>query len=348
MKAALFHGTNQPFEITEVEDPEPREGYVLVCIKGAGICGGDLHRYRGGIKVKPLPHIMGHQVAGVVAEVGSGVPANIKFGMRVAVLPFDSCGVCENCKKGMDNLCVDLFKRWSFTENFYGGYAELVPVPYKCLVEIPKSIPLIEAASLTDAIATPYHAIRLAEIHLGEIVVVYGIGDLGSAIVQLAKLEGGQVIAVDVLEEKLGLAKALGAEETVNAADVDPVMQIKRLTDGLGAHVAFEVAGRNDTTLQAIDSVRRGGRVILVGATDEPINGFITMPYSPKGFALTRELTLKAAWAMISYEVQEVVNLRASGLIDTKTGLSVLPLEQINEAFDRKAGGELTRVILTP
>jgi D-arabinose 1-dehydrogenase-like Zn-dependent alcohol dehydrogenase len=213
---------------------------------------------------------------------------------------------------------------------------------------IPESIPLVEAACLTDAIATPYHAVRLAGIRLGEIVVIYGIGDLGSALVQLAKLQGGWVIAVDILAEKLELARSLGASAVVNASEGDPVLQVKELTEGLGAHVAFEVAGRNDTTLAALDSVRAGGRVILVGATDEPINGFVTMPYAQKGFALARQLTLMAAWAMTSYEVQEVVKLRNLGLIDTKKGLTVLSLDQINEAFERKAKGELTRVVLTP
>lgn len=348
MKAALFHGAKKPFQITEMADPELKEGYVIVRIKGAGICGGDLHRYSGGIKVEPLPHIMGHQIAGVVEKVGPGVPETIIPDMRVAILPFDSCGVCQNCRKGMDNLCLYLFQRWNLTENFYGGFAELVPVPYRCLVPIPESIPLVEAASLTDAVATPYHAIRLAGIQLGETAVVFGIGDLGSVVVQLARAQGARVIAVDVLEEKLKLAKMLGADITVNAARTNPVAQVQELTDGLGAQVAFEVAGRNDTTLAAIDCVRRGGRVILVGATDEPISEFRTMPYSKTGFALNRQLTLIAAWAMTSYEVQEVVNLRALGLINTEIGLSVLPLEEINEAFHHKAQGELTRVILVP
>lgn len=344
LKAAVLNEYNQPFEIEEVEQEELEKGFVAIEVRASGICGGDLHRYTGGIEVNPLPSIIGHQVTGVVHEVGEGVSKDW-IGRRVGVSPISHCGNCHNCLAGKSNLCLS-DHRWNIVSGFYGGYAEYVNVPKSCLVEIPENIPFSEAACLVDAFATVYHAVDLAGIRLGETAVIYGAGDLGTAAIQLAKLSGAKIISVDVKDHKLEVAKKLGAWETINANDEDPVDKIQELTNGLGADIAFEIAGSEKTTLQALDSTGVGGRIVLVGATDNPIDGFKTMPYAKDGFGIMTQKKLLASSAFTMADIEACVSLREHGLIDTKTGLKELKFQNINDGFKGKIEGNYSRAIL--
>ncbi len=345
MRAALFHGPGQAFELADVEPPPVANGEVLVRISASATCGGDLHRVSGGIVVDPLPSIIGHQVAGVVVQVGPGVPATVAEGTRVTVVPFDRCRTCRACSSGRDNLCANSDRTWSILRGFYGGYAELISVPHACAVPVPDSISLLDSASLPDAFGTPYHAVRLAHVEPGEMAVVLGVGDIGTALIQFLRLRGADVVAVDVNIEKLDLATALGATHTIDASRTAPLPAIADLTDGAGADLAFEAAGLEVTTHQAIDSVARGGRVVLVGATDEPIRELATMPTPPRGLSIAREVTLSGSWAMTTTDVHAVIDLAADGELDITTGRSVLPLDAINEGFDGKRDGTVTRLV---
>ena len=345
MKAALFYGAKQPFKIEEVDRPELRNNQAMVKVEACNICGGDLHRISGGLKVEPVPSIIGHQVSGIITEVGTEV-TDFRPGDRVAVVAFQSCGSCINCLDGMDASCLNT--PWSIVFGYYGGFAEYVSAPVDALIPVPESIPLDEASSLSDAFSTPFNAVRLAKIEVGESVVIFGVGDLGSSAVQFAKLEGAYVIAVDTKENKLEMAKKLGADEVVNASKETPVEAVLgRFTEG-GVDVAFEMAGTNKTTLQCLDSVRPRGRVVLVGATDSPINGFITMPFQ-KGFSITRGLTLIGCYAWGSTRnVKTVFKLRERNVINTSEGTTIVPLADINKGFDLKQRGVFNRVLIKP
>lgn len=347
MTAAVFYGPNRPFTLEEVDCAEPGPDEVLLRIAGAGVCGGDLHRFRGRISVSPLPRIIGHRISGIVEKCGSGVPESVRTGMRVVVLTRYSCGSCRNCVRGKDNLCMA--PNWELSRGFYGGFAEFIVVPYQSLIELPDNIPLVEAANLVDSLGTAFHAFRLADVRVNEVVAVFGVGDIGLTIVQLAARQGAIVIAVDVRDRALELARRLGATETINAGKTDdPAAVVRSLTAGYGADVSFEVAGKNESTLWAIDCVGRGSRVVLVGATEKPVEPFVTMPYAAGGFALTRELTLRAAWSQTRDDVACVIRMVEAGELDLQIGHAAVPLRQINHAFLGKESGEFTRVVVVP
>ena len=261
MKAALFYGPGKPLQIEET--PLPRMGArdALVQVKACGICHSDLHIIKGQIKVPKLPLILGHEISGQIKQVGAEVKG-FKEEDRVMVSGMIPCGECYFCSSGKDNICP---KKIELGIQIDGGYAEYVTVPSRNLFKIPDEISYEEGAILTDAVATPFHAIRLGSTGFGDLVAIIGLGGLGMNAVQLARLSGARVIAVDILDEKLRIAKELGAEELVNSKIQDPVQRILELTDGRGADISFEFVGLPTTFEQAIASVKKGGKVVLAG-----------------------------------------------------------------------------------
>jgi len=291
VRAALLYAHQEPFRLEDIPAPTAGPGEVLVKVVASAVCGGDLHRHDGGIGVDPMPSVIGHQVAGVVAEVGDAVPQRFGVGDRVTVVPFVRCGTCRNCRRGRDNICTSQDDTWSILRGYYGGYAEYVSVPHGSLVGVPDNVSLVDAASLPDAFGTPYHAVRRADVQKGDVAVVFGAGDIGTALVQLLRIAGAEVVAVDVHTEKLQLALSVGATHTIDARTVNPAQAIAALTDEQGADMAFEAAGLEVTTMQAVECVRRGGSVVLVGATDDPLREFSTMPYAEGGSRSPASLT---------------------------------------------------------
>lgn len=333
-KKAVMMGPQKPFVIEEEALAPLPKGFVLIRVVGAGICGGDTHRYSGSITREfdgreiVYPCTIGHQVTGVVEELGEGVSESYR-GKHVGL-----------GGTGMPDP-------WSVL--FCGGFRSYIQAPIGALIEIPEDIPLDEATCLVDAYATSYHSTKAANIRLGETVVVLGVGDLGSAVIEFSKLSGAIVIAVDVREEKLEMAKTLGADYTVNVQKNDLVNFVKGTTNGLGADVSFEVAGKNETTIAAMKVLRYSGRAFLIGATDNPITEFATMPYNENAcFSISKALTLQSAFGFTQEDIRAVVALRARGLLNTKLGLKRLPMSQINDGFRGKIAGEYHRVVLDP
>lgn len=268
MRAARFYAADKPLSIESCPRPVPESGEVLVRVKACGVCGSDVHMRHGRVPVRKSPIILGHEIAGVVADVGTG-GSPWKEGDAVIVRAGGSCGTCAFCQSGRDNLCS---RQRVLGMDEDGGFAEHVKAPAASLVPLPEGVPFETAAILSDAVATPYHAlVARGALRPGESVAVFGCGGLGIHAVQLARLFGASVvIAVDVRQGPLERARSLGAEHLVNAAEEEPDRAIRRLT-GDGVDLAVECVGRATTVAQAAKSLRPGGRVVVVGMGDEPL-----------------------------------------------------------------------------
>jgi L-iditol 2-dehydrogenase len=325
--------------------PEPKYGAseVLVAVKACGICGSDVHGMDGSTGRRRPPIIMGHEAAGVVAEVGSAV-RGWKSGDRVT---FDStiyCGVCEFCRRGEVNLCNQRRVLGVSCEDYrqHGAFAEYVAVPDYILHRLPADLPF-EHAALIEPFAIAFHALRRSPVTLNETAVVVGCGMIGLAVIQAARLAGfGHIVAVDVAPEKLAMAAQLGATDTVDSRSA-PVEKILELTGGLGADRAFEAVGIAATIELAIRSVRKGGAVTLIGN----VTPRVEVPWQT---VVTRELTLHGTCASAG-EYPACLEMMARGAIDPSPLLSATaPLANGASWFDRlyrKEAG-LLKVVLKP
>ena len=341
MKAARLHDYCTPLQIDEVPVPQPGPGQLLVRVEGSGFCHSDLHVIDGEIRVLPrLPLTLGHENAGVVAEVGPGVAA-IHRGDPVVVYGGWGCGSCDACVAGTEQLCDT--PGWVGLSNYDGGYAEYLLVPHeKYLVRLEHLEPRA-VAPLTDAALTPYRAIRraLPYIQPDHAVLVIGLGGLGQYGVKLLRLLGGApIIAVDLSGEKLETAAEYGASHLINAADPELLQKIQGLSRG-GVSATFDFVGSDATLAASFASTRAGGKVTQVGLA----GGTARMKVLDNvRFEVAFEATL---WGNIR-ELREVVALAESGLLALGE-VEFAPLAQINEVYARLKRGEIRgRAVITP
>ncbi len=267
MRAVRLVQIGQPLQMQEIPIPPVGERDVLVRVMAAGICHSDVH-YRAGVSpVTPLPLTLGHEVAGVVEKTGSQV-TNVKPGDRVCLHYLVTCGECSFCRTGNEQFCPSGEMLGKHRD---GGYAEYIAVPARNALILPDEIPFEEGAILMCSSATSLHALRKSRLKAGETVAVFGAGGLGLSAVQLARACGALgVYAVDIQADKLELAAQLGAIP-VNAVQVDPVAEIRRLTGGRGVDVALEMIGLPQTMHQAVQSLAALGRAVLVGISARPL-----------------------------------------------------------------------------
>lgn len=261
MKAAVVHAYGQPLVIEEVPVPTVPPGRILVRIVASGVCHTDLHAAQGDWPVKPpLPFIPGHEGVGYVAKVGTGVTW-VKEGDRVGV-PWlhTACGHCEHCITGWETLC-DSQQMTGYTVN--GGYAEYVLADPAYVGKLPGSLEFAPAAPVLCAGVTVYKGLKALDCKPGDWVVVSGIGGLGHMAVQYAKAMGFHVIAVDVADEKLALARSLGADEAINARTEDPVRLVQQ--NLRGAHGVLVTAVSRSAFRQGVDMLHKRGTMSLVG-----------------------------------------------------------------------------------
>jgi 6-hydroxycyclohex-1-ene-1-carbonyl-CoA dehydrogenase len=340
MKAALFHGPGRPLDVTEVPTPEPGPGEALVRVAGCGLCHTDLHYLDHGVKTfKPPPLILGHEAAGTVAALGPGVERPAP-GDRVLIPAVLSCGRCRYCRQGRENLCDRMAM---LGNNVDGAYAEYVAVPAAELVPVPAELPLERACVIADAVSTPYHAVtRRGRVRPGDTVAVVGCGGVGLNVVQCASVAGGQVIAVDVNEQRLELARSLGAVETVNPRAVSRLDKWIRERTGGGVDVAFEAIGSAATIQSAYSLLKRGGRLCVIG-------------YSAEEVALSAaklmyfELEVVGSLGCGAGEYPEILALVQAGRLKLEPIVSgTIPLEEINQGLDRLRRGEGVRWVIVP
>jgi alcohol dehydrogenase, propanol-preferring len=264
MRAAVVHSFDEPARIEEVPKPVAEAGEVVVKIEASGLCHTDIHAAHGDWPVKPkLPFIPGHEGVGVVEELGPGV-TELAAGDRVAIpwLGY-ACGTCDYCVSGWETLCESQLNTGYSID---GGFAEYAKAHGRHVVKVPTGIDPFDAAPLTCAGVTTYKAVKVSGARPSDLVAVWGIGGLGHLALQYARIAGGSVVAVDLFDEKLELARELGAEFTVNAAEEDPVAAIRRLG---GADAAVVLAVSPKAFEQAFAALRRGGTMSLVGLPAE-------------------------------------------------------------------------------
>jgi propanol-preferring alcohol dehydrogenase len=270
MKAAVVTELGAPLQILDVPVPRPGPGQVLVRIEASGLCHTDIHAAHGDWPVKPTPpFVPGHEGVGVIEQLGEGVTVR-SVGERVAIAWLGSaCGACRHCVGGWETLCEQQVNSGYSVD---GTFAEYAVVAAGYATPVPDAVSSLDAAPLTCAGVTTYKAIKVARVAPAETVAVFGIGGLGHLALQYARIAGGFVIAVDVQDDKLTMARELGADEVVNAATTDPVAAIQALG---GADVAVALAASPQSFDQAYRSLRRGGRLVCVAL---PADGTMSLP----------------------------------------------------------------------
>ena len=248
--------------IDEVHKPRINSDEILVKVVYSGICGSDLHLYRGALRDRvKYPAILGHELSGVVAEVGERVTW-LREGDKVVVNPVLSCGSCVACMAGRYNVCLN-FKIMGV--DMPGAFAEYVKANGVKAYRVPEGVSLREAA-LTEPFSVAMHACRRVGIEPGDVVAIIGQGPIGLCVTQVAKHYGAfSIIALDVLDERLETAKKLGADEIINPVKIDPVKVAKRLTSGVGVDKVIEASGSPDALNMAVRMVKPGGRIVVLG-----------------------------------------------------------------------------------
>jgi len=317
---------------------------VLVSVKACGICGSDVHGMDGSTGRRRPPIIMGHEAAGIIAEVGAAV-TGWQRGDRVT---FDStiyCGTCEFCRRGEVNLCNQRRVLGVSCEDYRqaGAFAEYVAVPQHILYRLPDNLSF-EHAALIEPFTIAFHAVGRKPATLNDTAVIIGCGMIGLALLQAVRLAGfGRVLMVDMAPDRLAQAARLGAHETINSSDGQALAEILRLTGNRGADQVFEAVGLGATVDLAVRAVRKGGSVTLVG-------NFAAKVEMPLQVMVTRELSLLGSCASAG-EYPACLEMMARGAITAAPLLSaVAPLSDGAAWFDRlhKREAGLLKVILTP
>lgn len=340
MKAMIFEGPKTPLKLGEWPTPEPKQGEILVKVTACGVCHTDLHYIDHGVPTfKKPPLVLGHEAAGVVAKVGAGV-TDRKEGDRVLLPAVLTCGHCDNCRTGRENICLNMRM---FGNDIDGAYAEYVVAPAKDSFIMPDSIPLVEGSIIADAISTPFHAVKNRGcVRGGDHVVVFGCGGIGLNVVQVAAAFGGQVIAVDVKAEKLEAARSLGALATINASEVERVdKEVRKLTGG-GADIGFEAIGNPNTIQTAFSCIRNGGRLVVIGYTDQNVT-------LNAGRIMYREMEIVGSLGCRPVDYPRLIGMVAAGRIKVKELVShKFPLADLNKAFDQLRAGVGLRSVVMP
>ena len=334
MKAAVVRAFGQPLVIDEVPVPRPGPGEVLVKIAACGVCHTDLHAAEGDWPVKPQPpFIPGHEGVGNVVAVGAGV-SHVKEGDRVGIPWLHSaCGYCEHCLGGWETLC-ERQQNTGYSVN--GSFAQYALANAGYVGHLPKSIGFVEIAPVLCAGVTVYKGLKMTDTQPGDWVVISGIGGLGHMAVQYAKAMGLNVAAVDVDDDKLELARRLGATVVVNARTTDPAAFLKKEIGG--AHGALVTAVSPKAFEQALGMMRRRGTVSLVGL---PPGSF---PLDIFGMVLNG-ITVRGSIVGTRLDLQESLEFAAQGKVAATVAAE--KLENINDIFARMHKGEIEgRIVL--
>ena len=342
MKALLL-SEYRHLKVADVPAPVPAQDEVLIRVAACGICGSDVHGYDGSSGRRIPPIVMGHEAAGIVASVGANVK-NVSEGDRVT---FDStifCGTCDFCRRGEINLCDHRQVLGVSCSDYrrHGAFAEYVVVPSRIVYRLPGQLSFAEAAML-EAVAVALHAVSLTEISPGSTGLVVGAGMIGLLILQALRVAGcSRILVADIDDSRLKLAKELGASEVLRADEPNIQSRILQLPTA-GVHLAVEAVGRNETVRLAIDSVRKGGHVTLVGN----ISPEITLPLQK---VVTRQIRLQGSCASAG-EYPQAIELMSSGAINVKPLITaVASLDDGPRWFERLYAREpnLMKVVLTP
>ena len=343
MKAAIFKELGTPLVMGEVPKPEVGANEILMKVKAAAICIADIYSIKGERPLQ-LPHIMGHEAAGVIVEVGSNV-ADIQPGERVT---FDStvyCGTCFYCRRGDINLCDHRRVLGVSCDEYHqnGAFAEYVAVPQHVIYPLPDRIDFTQSA-MVEPCSVAFHAVERTSVSTKDTAVVVGVGIIGLLVVQILRAgDWRQIIAIDIEADKLKLACNLGADIGLNPDTEDVVSRIKTMTSNRGADAAFDAVGINSSLETAIGSLRKGGVLTLIGNLSSTVN-------LPLQTTVTGEFTINGSCASRG-EYPACLDMIAVGAVNVDSLISaVAPLAEGDRWFQRLYQKEkgLLKVILEP
>ncbi|MFC1906442.1 alcohol dehydrogenase catalytic domain-containing protein [Chloroflexota bacterium] len=339
MRAAILYNYNTPLKLEQVNIPQISPGEVLVRVKSCGVCHTDLSLIES--NARNLPHSLGHEAAGDVVELGEGT-TGIKVGDRVCIFLRFVCGDCIYCRTGRDNLCANMAGHLGCSVD--GAYADYTKAPARAIFKIPPSVSYEEGGIMADCVATIYRAVvRRGEVKPSDNVMVQGIGGLGLSAVLISKMLGARVIAVDILDEKLNLAKKLGADEAVNATKERVPEAIKRLTDGVGVSCIIDLVGTGNAVLTSLDSLAPSGRLVQVGHSSESLTVKVRQLRG-------REFSIMGTSANTRQDLVDTLDLVGSGRLRIKPIITDrFELTQVNEAIDKLRRHDiLGRAVIIP
>ena len=364
MKAAVLYELNQPLVVEDIEMEGPKVGEIVVKVAATGVCHSCYHAVTGTLPAT-LPSVLGDEGSGVVEEVGDGVTL-VKPGDHVILSWVPSCGQCIYCTQGYPNICLKARVRkenergclWDGTTRFkkngkpihhfawVASFAEYSVIPQESAIPIDKEIPLDKAALIGCSVTTGVcAATNTAQVRPGSSVVVFGAGGIGLNVIQGARIAGAErIIAVDLIDSKLEMARGFGATHTINAKGVDPIPEIQDLTEGMGADYAFEAIGTRTTYEQAVAATRSRGVTVWVGAPpNEPLS-------FDAGNVFWGEKTVKGSLygsARPRYDMPRLLGLYRAGVLKLDELVTrTYQLEQVNQAFDAMLNGEVARGLI--
>jgi len=357
MTAAILDEAPGPLRIEQIPVPEPRAGEVLVHVSACGVCHTDLHVMKAEVAF-PTPAVLGHEISGTIVALGPGVrgPAH---GTPIASAFIMPCGVCGPCGLGRDDLCDNFFGMNRLRGTLYdgttrlrrvdgspiamysmAGLAEYAVVPATDVFMLPPTLPVPESSVLGCAVFTAYGAVRhAADLRGGERIAIVAAGGVGLNVIQIGRAFGAsQIIAIDVRDDKLEIARRLGATDVVNGATTDVVKQVRELTDGSGVDVAFEVLGRPETFTQAFEIIRDGGRMVAVGIAA----GKTAAPVEITRLVRRGLRIIGSYGARTRADMPEVIRLAARGMFRPETMVTRrFPLSEADAAYQALNRGEI-------
>src|SRR5712664_1535715 len=336
MKAAVLNEFKEPLEFKEVPQPQLEPGDVLIKVEACGVCHSDLHVADGDwtqfARIVKRPLILGHEIAGRVVERGAAA-RELQVGDRVGVPWLHwSCSECEFCREGYENLCS---KQKITGVTVDGGYAEFVKAPASHALKIPDGLSSVEAAPLFCAGVTVYRALKQSKISPGQRLAVFGVGGLGHLAIQIGQGLGADIAAIDISDEKLALAKSLGASTALNAASNNVV---KELRSKGGVHIALVASAARAAYDMAFSCVRPTGKLLVVGLTAENI-------CFPPILMAAAEVRIQASAVGTRQDVRDVLALASQGKIRCR--VDTRPLSEANHALDLLRSGQVSgRIVL--
>ncbi len=341
MRAVRIHEYNKPLGVDDVPEPKITSPFdIIIKIKGAGVCRTDLHIQEGiwkDIFNPKLPFIIGHENVGIVEDMGSSVDW-LQRGDQVILHPYVTCRRCRACRAGNDMHCPN--GKFPGLDGTDGGYAEYLKTSAFSAIKVPKGVDLISMAPLADAGLTAYHAVKKVskELYPGTLLAIIGVGGLGHIGIQVAKaITSARIIAIDIDEGKLRMAKEFGADYTVLAKDA--VDEIGKITDNTGVDVVIDFVGEHDTPRDSLHMIRKGGTYSIVGYGGEFRDHTVDF--------ISREISVVGNLVGTYNELAELVELYTQGKVRVK--VKTFPLNEANQALEElKSGKILGRAILLP
>lgn len=339
MKGAVFLGDKE-IESRELPQPAPGQGEVVIAMKASGVCGSDLRPYRTAKAQRGDPATLkvgGHEPCGVIAEVGQGITI-VKVGDRVMMHHYTGCGMCKMCRIGYTQMCLQHHEVYGFTQD--GGHQDFLRAPASTCVALPDELSFEEGAALACGTGTAFYALKRLSISGTETIGIFGQGPVGLSATLFAATLGARVIAVDVIPERLELAKHLGADVTIDASQENPVEAIKELTHGEGADATLDATGIPGVRINAVDSAMLWGRVCFVG------EGYTTtFDVSPQ--IIHKQLTIYGSWTFSLSGLAEVARFVVERRVPLKELITHrFTLDRVAEAYQLFDAGRTGKVVL--